>query len=154
MVLKLYSVLKLRECWEILNIKRKRGGNPLSKKEIGMEITFWAEGCGAWPREPGNRAFLGNRCPLKTHMSAMAWKVTCAALPESLCTDPTQPESQAGGAGPGLLGRSRMDLQTLLTPPRYTNLSAFAAWMGPDNARPSVTRGTLKLPCPLPPKRF
>jgi hypothetical protein len=116
MALKLYSVLKLRECWEILNIKRESGGDPFSKKEIGMEISFWAEGCGAWPQEPGNGAFLGNRCSLKTHLSATARKVTCAAPQNSLCIDPTQPENQAGQAGLGLLGCSRMDLQTPLTP--------------------------------------
>lgn len=115
MVLKLYLVLKLKECWEILNIKRERGGNPLSKRGIDIEISFWAEGCGAWPQEPGNRAFLRNRCSLKTHISATARKVMCAGPQSSLCIDPTQPESQAGEVGLGLLGCSTVDLQMPLT---------------------------------------
>lgn len=154
MVLKLYLVLKLKECWDILNIKRERGGNPLSKKEIGIEISSWAEGCGAWPQEPGNHAFLGNRCSLKTHISASARKVMCAGPQSALCIDPTQPESQAGEVGPRAPGLFYNGLTNAINSFWKHKPSAFAAWMGPDNARPSATWGTVKLPCPLPPKRF
>lgn len=97
MVLKLYLVLKLKECREILSVKRKRGGNLLSENETGVEICFWAyKGCGVWPQEPGNPAFLGNGCALKTRILATARKVMCAVPQSLLCIDPTQLGSQAG----------------------------------------------------------